>query len=85
MSSPHNGKVDVGSRINTVNTNERVHGHPNYFEKDGLRTYGDGEDHDHEPSEVYRHTSTAILEEQIGGFGSYVICESDTQGNNDQG
>lgn len=22
---------------------------PRYYEKDGLRTYGDGEDHDHEP------------------------------------
>ncbi len=23
--------------------------HPSYYEKNGLRTYGDGEDHDHEP------------------------------------
>jgi hypothetical protein len=24
-------------------------GNPNYYEKDGLRTYGDGQDHDHTP------------------------------------
>jgi len=26
-------------------THDRVPGHDNYYEKDGLRTYGDGEDH----------------------------------------
>ena len=35
--------------IETVQSNERVPGHPAYYEKDGLRTYGDDEDHDHEP------------------------------------
>lgn len=38
-----------GPQIETVHTNERVPGHPNYYEKNGLRTYGDDEDHDHEP------------------------------------
>lgn len=42
-------KTNVGSHIETIHTNERVPGHPNYYEKDGLRTYGDDEDHDHEP------------------------------------
>ncbi|KAI9049824.1 hypothetical protein LZ554_005974 [Drepanopeziza brunnea f. sp. 'monogermtubi'] len=32
-----------------VATHDRVPGHENYYEKNGLRTYGDGEDHDHEP------------------------------------
>ena len=32
-----------------VRTNERVPGHSDYYEKDGLRTYGDDEDHEHEP------------------------------------
>jgi MFS family permease len=32
-----------------VPTHDRVPGHPGYYEKDGLRTYGDDEDHDHEP------------------------------------
>ena len=35
--------------IEDVHTNERVPGHANYYEKDGLRTYGDDEDHDSEP------------------------------------
>lgn len=38
-----------GSQVEAVHTNERVPGHPAYYEKDGLRTYGDDEDHDHEP------------------------------------
>lgn len=28
---------------------EQIEGHPGLYEKDGLRIYGDGEDHDHEP------------------------------------
>jgi len=36
------------AQIEQVHTNERVPGHA-YYEKNGLRTYGDGEDHDHEP------------------------------------
>lgn len=39
----------VGAQVEAVHTNERVPGHPAYYEKDGLRTYGDDEDHDHEP------------------------------------
>ncbi|KAK4548278.1 hypothetical protein LTR36_010148 [Oleoguttula mirabilis] len=35
--------------VEQIHTNERVPGHTNYYEKDGLRTYGDDEDHDHEP------------------------------------
>ncbi|KAK5069331.1 hypothetical protein LTS08_008477 [Lithohypha guttulata] len=42
-------KVDDLSHVEQVHTNEKVPGHPNYYEKDGLRTYGDGEDHDVEP------------------------------------
>ena len=40
---------DPSSHIEQVHTNERIPGHPGYYEKDGLRTYGDDEDHDHEP------------------------------------
>ena len=36
-------------QIENAKTNERVPGHPAYYEEGGLRTYGDGEDHDHEP------------------------------------
>lgn len=42
-------KETIGSHVETVHTNEKVPGHPGYYEKDGLRTYGDDEDHDHEP------------------------------------
>jgi hypothetical protein len=46
-----NEKADekVGAHVETIHTNERVPGHPAYYEKGGLRTYGDDEDHDHEP------------------------------------
>ena len=37
------------SHIEQIHTGERVEGHPGYYEKGGLRTYGDGQDHDHEP------------------------------------
>ena len=47
-SSPVEEKA-VGSQMETIHTNERIPGHPAYYEKDGLRTYGDNEDHDHEP------------------------------------
>ena len=40
---------DVSTHVEQIHTNEKVPGHPGYYEKDGLRTYGDGEDHDHEP------------------------------------
>ena len=39
----------AAAQIETVHTNERVPGHANYYEKNGLRTHGDDEDHDHEP------------------------------------
>ncbi|MCJ1390035.1 hypothetical protein MMC18_002893 [Xylographa bjoerkii] len=39
----------IGAHIEEIHTNERVPGHPKYYEKNGLRTYGDDEDHDHEP------------------------------------
>ena len=48
-SSPATEKNEPSHRVEVVHTNERVPGHDNYYEKDGLRTYGDDEDHDHEP------------------------------------
>lgn len=41
--------VGMSSHIDNVKTNERVPGHPGYYEEGGLRTYGDDMDHDHEP------------------------------------
>jgi hypothetical protein len=49
LGSPNNlEKGDHSSHIEQIHTNERVE-NPRYYEKDGLRTYGDDEDHDHEP------------------------------------
>ena len=48
-STPVDEKPDIGAHVGAIHTNERVPGHTNYYEKDGLRTYGDDEDHDHEP------------------------------------
>lgn len=35
-------------QVETVRTISRVPGNSNYYEKNGLRTYGDEMDHDHE-------------------------------------
>ena len=35
--------------LELVRTVSRVPGNDNYYEKDGLRTYGDGQDHDTDP------------------------------------
>jgi hypothetical protein len=48
------------SRVEQIHTNERVPGHTNYYEKDGLRTYGDGEDHDHEPPMTFKRMMSLI-------------------------
>jgi hypothetical protein len=42
-------KTDHYDGAHRIATKEQVEGHDNYYERDGLRTYGDGEDHDHEP------------------------------------
>jgi hypothetical protein len=48
--SEHSPTAKVAEdRVEHIHTNERVPGHANYYEKNGLRTYGDGEDHDAEP------------------------------------
>jgi len=43
-----------------IATHDRVPGHENYYEKDGLRTYGDGEDHDTEPAMSFRRLMSLI-------------------------
>lgn len=48
--TPPGEKAREDQHLEVVHTNERVPGHPGYYEKGGLRTYGDdGVDHDHEP------------------------------------
>ena len=41
-------RVDTNDSLATVRTISRVPGNNNYYEKGGLRTYGDGQDHVHE-------------------------------------
>lgn len=48
-SAPVNEKTPHIEHAERIATHDRVPGHENYYEKNGLRTYGDGEDHDHEP------------------------------------
>jgi hypothetical protein len=43
------GTAATPQHLETIRTVSRVPGNTHYYEKDGLRTYGDGEDHDHEP------------------------------------
>ena len=45
----HVDEKETKAHIETIHTRERVPGQSHYYEKDGLRTYGDDEDHEHEP------------------------------------
>lgn len=42
-------KGAVNEHLETIRTVSRIPGNDHYYNKDGLRTYGDDEDHDHEP------------------------------------
>ncbi|KAK5115393.1 hypothetical protein LTR85_009853 [Meristemomyces frigidus] len=52
--SPDVEEKTTMQHVEQIHTNERVPGHTNYYEKDGLRTYGDDEDHDHEPPMTFK-------------------------------
>jgi len=54
----HDDHVVIGAH--QVRTNEAVPGHTNYYEKDGLRTYGDEEDHDHEPPLTFHRLMSLV-------------------------
>ncbi|RDW80152.1 MFS multidrug transporter-like protein [Coleophoma cylindrospora] len=43
------GAGNAAEHLENIRTISRVPGNSNYYEKDGIRTYGDNEDHDHEP------------------------------------
>ncbi|KAL1641120.1 hypothetical protein SLS61_010193 [Didymella pomorum] len=58
--SEHSPTKATLEHVEQVHTNERVPGHINYYEKDGLRTYGDGEDHDHEPPMNFKRMMALI-------------------------
>ena len=47
--TPVDEKDQIGTQVVAIKSNESIPKHPTYYEKGGLRTYGDDEDHDHEP------------------------------------
>lgn len=47
--------------IENIRTISRVPGNDHYYEKDGLRTYGDDEDHDHEPPVCFSTVQNILL------------------------
>ena len=53
-------KHEESRHVEQIHTNERVPGHANYYEKDGLRTYGDDADHDHEPKMSFARIMSLI-------------------------
>ncbi|KIW12458.1 hypothetical protein PV08_09735 [Exophiala spinifera] len=77
---------DPASHIEQIHTNERVPGHPGYYEKGGLRTYGDDEDHDHEPPMTFKRalslvamaflwTGSQIPVYILGGIPPYIYAD----------
>ena len=61
VSTPVDDEKKMGAQVEVIHTNERVPGHSAYYEKDGLRTYGDDEDHDHEPPVCYELLSCLAM------------------------
>lgn len=60
--------------VEPVHTIERVPGQSHYYEKDGLRTYGDDEDHDHEPKvSTLSAISKEICAWPVSGFFTRIV------------
>lgn len=57
--------------VEQVHTNERVPGHPNYYEKDGLRTEGDGVDHVKEPKMSFARMMSLVAM----AFRMHLLCQ----------
>lgn len=53
-------KKDKYDGAHRIATKEQIPGHPNYYERDGLRTYGDDEDHDHEPKMTFSRLMSLV-------------------------
>jgi hypothetical protein len=54
------GEKSTMAHVEQIHTNERVPGHTDYYEKDGVRTYGDGIDHDAEPKMSFQRMMSLI-------------------------
>ena len=53
-------KTEHPTQVEQIHTNERVPGHTNYYEKDGLRTEGDGLDHWQKPQMSFKRLMSLI-------------------------
>ena len=60
ISTPLGSKAGGVDHVVRVHTNERVPGHENYYEKDGLRTKGDGIDHEAEPKMTFARMMSLV-------------------------
>ncbi|KAJ8067348.1 hypothetical protein OCU04_004701 [Sclerotinia nivalis] len=62
LSTPPSGSTDAmdPEKVECVATHNKVPGHSNYYEKNDLRTYGDDEDHDHEPKMSFRRFMSLV-------------------------
>jgi hypothetical protein len=58
-SQTHHSEMGGNNQAEIIRTVSRVPGNPNYYEKDGLRTYGDGVDHDTD-TPVCKHHPLAV-------------------------
>ncbi|KAL9598042.1 MAG: hypothetical protein Q9219_004736 [cf. Caloplaca sp. 3 TL-2023] len=56
------------AHLEPVHTKERVPGHEDYYERDGLRTYGDDQDHDHEPKVLANLLALAAICPFVGSL-----------------
>lgn len=61
-------KAQHAEQIESIVAHDSVPGH-SYYEKNGLRTYGDGEDHDHEPPVC---SMSAICEPWLTRFAAFL-------------
>ena len=59
-SPPSPNEKDKVDQVEQIHTNERVPGHTNYYEKDGLRTDGDGLDHYQQPKMTTKRLMSLI-------------------------
>ena len=68
ISTPIESKAGAMDHVEHVHTNERVPGHENYYEKNGLRTQGDGVDHEAEPKMTFARMMSLIAMAFCGCF-----------------
>jgi hypothetical protein len=61
VSSVRREKDDTGTHVEVLAAERQGSGHPAYYEKNGLRSYGDDEDHDVEPPVSLQYRTTRLL------------------------